>query len=268
MLGLLEAYSELLLTPKQRARRDQCRAKERARRMAAAEPWHPKMHWAPELNLHGDGYELMPPLFDVPPTKHGRVKDAIAAGEAVLSPTGSWAYSKWILPAGKILSTAYSNKRGTVVFDTDVAIPRINRYSCIIEAWDNAPWMSLTPMEHFTLRGGVRWTKGDVVMGGLGMGYQLWQVARKKTVKHVRVVEVSQDLADWIWPRLMEILGPDADKCELVVGDAREVIPRLKGDVLLMDIWPSYGGNCWPEVGMANGRDFKRVWCWGSQYLH
>ena len=83
------------------------------------------------------------------------------------------------LPKGVQLATYYGKSRGSVIFDGPVFIPAIHER----DSFDL--WMSLTPMEMITLRGGVRAAKGHTVVAGLGLGYQLIEISKKKSVKKV-----------------------------------------------------------------------------------
>ena len=117
--------------------------------------------------------------------------------------------------------------------------------------------MSLTPMEMVTLRGGIRFAKKHTVVAGLGLGHQLIEVSRKKSVKKITLVESSQELVDWLLPRIKTFMG-DA-KLKVVVGDAKKLVPKMTADVALIDIFRSYGSNDFVECPKI-----PRVWCWGS----
>jgi hypothetical protein len=184
-------------------------------------------------------------------------------GTHVVSPSGNFRYTEVILPAGEWITVAQGNRRGDVCFDEDVAVPRLNAANDHIirennqrSGFKDRPWMSITPMEILTQRPGLRRAKGHTVVAGLGMGWLLRQVALKKSVKKITLVEVSQELIDWVLPSLA--LTKDVD---VICGDARTVLPDMEADVALVDIWMDYGGNSFKK---CPGIDY--VWCWGSQY--
>lgn len=171
-------------------------------------------------------------------------------------------YRERILPAGASLDTASGNKRGVVIFDGDVTIPMI-----FDEQRVSAPWMSFTPFEFFTLRPGTRLARGHTIVAGLGMGHQLVEVCRKRNVKRVTLIERDRGIVDWILP-LLDLSGTPVD---VVVGNACKLLPDMKADVALVDIFPNYGGN---RINRPDWRgwynpsvDFpgiKRTWIWGS----
>jgi hypothetical protein len=235
---------------------------------AHCKPFSPKMKFHPRLDLTAPSWQSFVSkhfLFDIPSVPVERPKDLLIENilenhpeSVIVSPCNGWAYSHTTLPKGTSLTTAYGKHMGTVMFDDDVTIPRVTMRGNS-GRWMQSPFMSITPMEIFTIRGGTRRAKGDVVIGGMGMCYQLIQVSHRKKVKKLRVVELSQGLADWLWPVIQPRLGREV---ELIVGNAKKLIPEMEADVALVDIWASYGGNKMPA---CPGIDY--VWCWGSQYL-
>lgn len=232
------------------------REKQDARVISSKTPsvWSPTMKWEPYLYLKSDTYNPKV-VFDVTPhagTTPIGVKNAhslVDSGHGLIQ--GDWLYMNRVFPKGKLLDTFYASKRGKVMFDGDVLIP------VLFYKDTTSPFMSLTPMEVFTLRGGTRLAKGHVVVGGLGMGYQLREVLNRKQVQHVTLVEKDPDLVDWILPRVTT--ETDRQRLTVIVDDAYKVIPKLTADVALIDIYHGYNGNTFtrcPSIG--------RVWVWGS----
>lgn len=241
-----------LQTDEQRAWEKRMREAAIRRRLANVIDWSPDIKWMPELNISGASYmSQIRRLFDVTPSK-GVHPSAIPDAERVTSPCGRWFYCEKILPRGYMISTVSGRREGSVMFDTDVVIPALHE----VGHRDTNPWMSLTPMEIITLRGGTRLAKGHVVVAGLGLGHQLIEVSLRKQVKKLTLVERSDALVKFIMPRVEKFLGCPV---EVVVGNAYDLIPKMKADVALVDIFAGYGGNefckC-PNIG--------RVWCWGS----
>jgi spermidine synthase len=109
-------------------------------------------------------------------------------------------------------------------------------------------------------------------VAGLGLGHQLLDVLRRKKVTQVTLVEKSQELAEWILPRLRSAYpNIDWSKLAVEIGDAYKVIPKLTADVCLLDIFPDYGGNsygafklecCFRDAGRPDS--IPRIWAWGS----
>lgn len=217
-----------------------------------------RSQFEPMLVLRGSSYNPFR-LFKVKPSEIRDKPDtslSVRDRIDVLSPEGGFRYTEVVLPRGEMLRTIQGNRRGRVAFDADIIIPRINAADRN-GGFKRDPWMSITPMEAFTQRGGLRRAKGHVVIAGLGMGWLLEHVARRKQVSQVTLVEVSQELLDWVLPRLD--LGNMA--LDVICGDARIEVPKLDADVALADIWMGYGGNTFPSCP-----NIPYVWCWGSQF--
>lgn len=248
-----------LETPELRKIRQERQKQEIKRRLGECVDWFPKIPYDEELNIRGKSYQPKS-LFEVKPSKNhpNTEKDKSCF---VLSPSKRFCYFEIVIPKGKKLVTCYGRRQGTVLFDSNIRIPALyerDQYSSYRE-WRESPWMSYTPMEFMTLRCGTRFAKGTTVIGGLGMGHQLEEVAKRKQVKKIIVVERNEELVDWIWPQLD--LGGRDDDVEFIIGDAKEEIPKLEADAALIDIYRSYGGNKFPYCP-----NIRKVWVWGSQY--
>ena len=254
-------------SPKQRKARLVHEKAEAQRRMKQAVPWDPKMKFVPEINITAETYKLMPPLWDLEPVApeppSATIQNREEGKHYILSKNGRWMYRHMILPKGEKLTCCQGRQRGSVLFDGRTATPMLNKMIPDTDRWERHPWMSLTPMEHFTLRGGTRLAKGKVIIGGLGMGYQLWCIAQRKQVTEIIIIEQSADLLAWIRPQIKTLLPKNAPPIKFKIGDARSLIPKMEADRALIDIWPSYGGNTFPHCP-----NIGKVWCWGSQYTN
>ena len=97
----------------------------------------------------------------------------------------------------------------------------------------------------------------DLVFGGLFFGGHA-----RATGHRAAPVERDAELVTWLLPAIRARLSPAAaaKPCDVVVGDAREVLPTLTADVALVDIFPHYGRNHLrtPCPGI------RKVWCWGA----
>ncbi len=123
--------------------------------------------------------------------------------------------------------------------------------------------MSLTPMEMITLRPGIKLAKGEVVIGGLGLGYQLVEVSKRKQVKKITLVEIDQGIVDNILPRLLPMLDHPVD--EGIVGSVYDVMPTLKADVALIDVFKTYGNNEYKQYRLRETcKNIGNIWCWGT----
>jgi hypothetical protein len=229
--------------------------------------WNPAMKWERELNLRGDTYhvlELWPGIVasDAP-------VDALEPGQFVDSPSRRFRYCVRLHRRGQALLTWWGPEVGTVVFDRDVIIPALyearDPETPGTGEWNEAPWMSLTPAEIMTLRPGTRMAKGKVVIAGLGLGHQIIEVSKRLAVKRIVLVELDTELVEWILP----VIRPHVRKpLEVIVGDAYEVIPTLKADIALIDIFPGYGDGFRRVAELAKqSPGIKRMWGWGTSEM-
>lgn len=237
--------------------------KEVERRLRTCGAWNPAK-WVEEMNVQGFTYK---PLELFPDVKWSGEcwPGSLEVGQYVDSPCGRWRYAVKRLERGEMLATysAGGRKRGTVLFDTAVRIPALYD-NPMNRGWSQLPWMSITPMEILSLRLGTRRAKGDVIVAGLGLGHQLIEVSKRKSVLGVTLVERDRSLVDWLYPRIKEHLGCPVD---VVVGDAYEEIPKMEADVVLLDIFRSYGGNNDERdrlVRKCRPGQFGFVWAWGG----
>ncbi len=241
-------------------------AKERTLRKTVADEeivaWDPKMPFRDALHIDASTYK-QPSIFDVKPCTAANPNNQKNKKKTLaISKGGNWCYRERLLDAGDTLWTISGNRQGVVRFNGTVKIPMIHSMT-ERRGWRGDPWMSFTPMEFFTLRPGTKLAKGHTIIAGLGMGYQLEQVCKKRSVKKVTLIEQDQEIVDWIFPRL-DLNGKEVD---VIVGDANELLPKMTADVALIDIYKGYG---------ENGRDIRRkisyskdgkigkVWVWGS----
>ena len=239
-----------------------------------AVPWTPGVKWMPSLSFIGGTFKHYDLFPDVKPTESRYSGDA-PKGEYCDSATGKFRYLKKTLPKATPLRTWYGSRVGEVVFDAPVIIPSLwERPPDHLGGWKDRwaqsdPWMSLTPAEIISMRGGTRLAKGHTVIAGLGLGYQLRDVLLRPKVSKVTLVELSQELVDWILPPLSRLLDPVCyAKLNVVVGDAYVEVPKLTADVALLDIFPGYGGN--KEDGdriKIASKNISKVWTWGSTYV-
>jgi hypothetical protein len=235
-------------------------------RMKQCVPWSAAVPWQHKLNFIADTYEVLE-LFPGVVASDAPVH-LLERGQYVDSPGGEFRYCVRLHRAGQPLLTWWGAEVGTVIFDGDVIIPALYQRRPADEPgppWNDAPWMSLTPAELMTLRPGTRLAKGKVIIAGLGLGHQLIEVSKRLAVKRIVVVEIDQELVDWILP----VIEPHVRKpLEVIVGDAFEVIPRLGGDVALIDTFPGYGDGFKVVHELAKrSPGIKKFWGWGTSEM-
>lgn len=243
------------------------RAAERFSKEMLATPlqeWSANIKWAPKLHISAKSYvPFVTKLFDVPGVK-------VFSNDHVVR-HGKWGYQNILLPKGEVLPTCLGARAGHVVFDDDVVIPTLWRGT------NDQVWMSLTPMEVLSQRPGFAHAKGSVMIGGLGMGWALREIAKLKRVSKLIVAERSEDLLDWFGRKLIRQIAEETGKqIDLVVGDAFEIADKLinetdpsnRVDSFIFDIWQSYGSargdHRWDALRETALAKKKRAWAWGA----
>jgi hypothetical protein len=193
------------------------------------------------------------PLFPLPPQ--------LVSTRQLVSPAGRFSYANRILPAGTPLWTADPRGRhGVVRFTGDVVIPTL--YDFAARPTLNV-WMSLTPMEVFTLRPGLRLARGKVVVAGLGLGWFLRKVHDLDAVEEVVLIEANRDLLDWYGEAICRRLPKVT---QVICGDAYAYLGRLgKHAKYLYDIWPRLGEAARDRRFQAKKLKLPHAWGWGDR---
>lgn len=206
-------------------------------------------------------------LFDSAPIKPLGWGALDEFGDSVVwSPQRNFLYVNRIIPAKTRLELFQGHQTGHVVFTVPVEVPVLASYNAD-RYRPVRTWMGVTPAEILSQRAGIRKATGHVLLGGLGLGWLLWKVAEKKSVRQITMVEISQELLDWY----------GYDLCQRVQKETGTPIRVICDDVLthmgehgedvrhLIDIWESYPTYDW-ELGPAwtAARDkVKHFWGWG-----
>ncbi len=140
---------------------------------------------------------------------------------------------------------------GNVTFDGPVQIP--------ILATETDTWMSITPMEILSLRAGLRFARGKVLVGGLGMGWFARRCLEREQVKNVTIVERDPHIISFFGEPLRREFG---DRVRFVHGDAFKDVRHARFDSVLYDIWPACGDSNhdsrWRELARTHGN----AWAW------
>lgn len=135
---------------------------------------------------------------------------------------------------------------------------------------ENGVWMTDLPVEQRQHDEALRRMTGDVLVGGLGLGYAATVLAAKRAVSSVTVVERSADVARLVWPHL----GPAVDrKGTLVLGDLFEHLRGTKNRYRygFFDIWQMDGETTFHETvvplrRLAHGK-VGHVACWNEDVM-
>ena len=264
-----------LLPPKlqQRMRDDRKALKLELRNKLREQPvqtFDPKMKWSPFMMLDGASWSAyFKPMFDTEAVEQGccdEEKFALPTNRA-----GGWGYRNVILQAHHPLRCAVGNKRGYVAYDRDVVIPALFR------GHPSEVWMSLTAFEFFSQRPGIEKAKGNVLMGGLGLGHQLREVAKRKSVTSITVIEREASMNEWFGRRICHEVSEEFGKpVRLLCDDAydhalaflKEKVGENSYDCILFDIWQGYGSarhdHKWAILSEAAKEMGIVAWAWGA----
>ncbi len=123
-------------------------------------------------------------------------------------------------------------------------------------------WMSQSPNECLSQWQGVVRARGKVVVGGLGLGWFLREIAAKDDVDSIVVVERSRELLDWYGEQLCR----SVPKVNNVICDDvyTQIGKHGNNAVYLLDIWPTQACvNSDQQFLEAKQKLGKRLWGWG-----
>lgn len=147
-------------------------------------------------------------------------------GEWELTFSGREAYE--LLPGGGIDVKGLTFQK-IVYYSESITFPFLRK--------GDVPWMSITPNEILTMDYELSRMKGDILVGGLGMGYFLLMAAEREQVNKITVAELDQDV--------IELMGFIKDFCkrpdriEIIHADALDLLKSShdKYDSFFMDVW-------------------------------
>ncbi len=124
-----------------------------------------------------------------------------------------------------------------------------------------SPMMSDTDMEWTTNRDVIRAANGDVLIGGLGLGFILRPILAKPEVTSVTVLEINGDVIDLVYPRILQAGWPGESKLTIKHADALKwQAPKgVKWDTIYFDLWPEISTDNWPEIVRLKQRFARRL---------
>jgi len=174
---------------------------------------------------------------------------------------GNWVY-KWEKCSRNNLLPLFAEPYwfGSCVFDKPCEIPMLlDKHGSV--------WMSLTPTEILTCRTGIETAEGQVLIGGLGMGWQALEISRKPNVQKIIVVEQDADIIQFFGTALIQ---HSSVPVTIVKGDfytkARALLNQI--DTVVVDIWLS-NGECredpkWLKLKSVLEAKGINHWAWGE----
>ncbi|HEY9295745.1 MAG TPA: hypothetical protein VIQ31_05120 [Phormidium sp.] len=219
----------------------------------------PLVNFSENFQLPGTGKVLM--------FRH----ETISAWVAEIMPQLKQLDPEKVMPIGKCslelqlwkqreLLTCYTDKQDVFSFvavDGETHIP-------ILRTENGDVWMSLTPNEVATQRSGLRIANGNVLIGGMGLGWLAKRVLERLTVNQVTVVDINQDILNYFGKPLKQQYG---DRLTLVHSDFYQYKHITSHNVVLVDIWETFGG----AFQDRQFKEFKRryssklkIWGWGD----
>lgn len=230
------------------------------------ELWNENIKWKPELEVDAVSYNawitsLLPQVATMTP-------GTVTEHKATTIPLGNKIFHVRDLPKTSatsnffmgttrtqrtVLNTYYGGRCGEVCFTDTVKIPILTD--------GNEVWMSLTPMEVFSQRAGLRKARGSVLIGGLGMGWFARRVLERKQVTKVLVAETNRAILQYFGKPLKEEFG---DRLVLRCGDVYDQ-DAGKYDSCLLDIWPNICDAKDDEQLMMLMSWHPNVWAWGKE---
>lgn len=137
-------------------------------------------------------------------------------------------------------------------------------------------WMSITPMELESHITHVLEATGDVLVGGLGMGYYITQIVSKPDVKSVVVIEKDMEVIE-AYDKLMKTNPTyfSNNKLTILHGDLFEILPDIKDmftfefSYAYLDIWLDMCfdtiSNDFEKINDPGGIGADRVGFWGME---
>ena len=159
---------------------------------------------------------------------------------------GEYQISHRITPPGTVLQTGTLRTSFFGQPTESIEFPYEARWHYL--SYDGGVWMSDTPVEQIQHDREMKFLDGDVIVGGLGLGYCLTVLRDDPHVKSVRVVEKSKEVIDLVWPHL----DLPSDKFEIVHADLFDFLKSYDGptvDSCFYDIWQSDSENTfWTKV--------------------
>lgn len=234
------------------------------------EPWNEfRTKFASQIYLDAKTWNPVS-LFPGIPSLHGAEGQLMSSeGRKALrwSPDRRFMYCEHVLALGTPLALYNSRRQhGELFFDAPVLLPTL------AEKKPNDPepdtWMSYTPNEVLTQRGGVRIATGRVVVGGLGLGWLLNAICSKPSVTEVVIVEREQVLHDWLWPKIQKAY-PAVAKATFEVADVYDFmdVDHAAGNSsntrYVLDIWEKFNQYDHKFLQWRKILSTSQLWGWG-----
>ena len=189
------------------------------------------------------------------------------------------------IQSGRFLLTSGAYEKGEIL---QYAFPRIEQgvyipclgyftkktnFPTIYEG--KIPWMSVIPSEINTMIQPLEEADGTVLVLGLGLGYYPYMAARKKNVRHLTIIEKSDEVIqlflDSIYPQFESAVQ---NKITVIHADAHAYMKQVKEedyDMVFADLWQGAAdGHAWYEELHPYETILRRTkfQYWIEEYIH
>lgn len=128
---------------------------------------------------------------------------------------------KRIIPAGFVTAylETYRKKDTLEQIHTFFYCDKNVRFPNIMEGDTNVSWMSVEPFEIESFRKFIEEAEGNVLLGGLGLGYVAYMLSEKKEVENITILEMNQDVISVFQENILPQFK-NKDKIKVIHADA------------------------------------------------
>lgn len=185
-----------------------------------------------------------------------------------------------VLPAGTIETGSFRSSVLGGQKSESVTFEHETRWHELTEEGQGV-WMTDLPIEQRQFDDIIRFSTGDVLIGGLGLGYAVLALAMKKRVQSITVVEKSSHVINLVWAATLaavQKVRPDL-KVTLVHADLFEYLVELRETPgpaprftwAVYDIWQSDNETTFhrfvvPLRRLSEGM-VRKVECWNEDVM-
>lgn len=139
------------------------------------------------------------------------------------------------------------------------------KYLAILK--NNVIWMSLNPNEINTMKPYINNARGNVLVGGLGLGYVAFQMSLKSNVSHITIIEKDPEVIKIFKNHIFDFF-PNKNKIEIVQDDFIKYMKTHRNlqefDYIFADLWhtPEDGLPLFDKIIKISKLKNVKVDCW------